>query len=68
MPFVNMKLSPDGLTKEKKKALISGVTNLLAEELGKDPATVVVIIEAIDTDNYGFGGESVTDRRARLSN
>ncbi|KMY68845.1 tautomerase [Desulfocarbo indianensis] len=63
MPFVNIKLTPDGLTAEKKERLIAGVTKLLQEELGKNPATTVVIIETVETDNWGIGGQSVTKRR-----
>lgn len=62
MPFVNIKLTPDGLTAEKKERLIAGVTRLLQEELGKNPATTVVIIETVETDNWGIGGQSVTRR------
>lgn len=63
MPFVNIKLTPDGLDAGKKRRLIEGVTNLLRDELGKNPATTVVIIDEVGTDNWGIGGQSVTDRR-----
>lgn len=64
MPCVNIKITP-GATKEQKERLIAGVTNLLRDELGKNPQTTVVIIEEVDTDNWGIGGESVTVRRAK---
>ncbi|MET0181676.1 MAG: 4-oxalocrotonate tautomerase family protein [Caulobacterales bacterium] len=63
MPYVNIKVTPDGLTPEKKRVLIKGVTELLQKELGKNPATTFVIIDEVDTDNWGIGGESVTERR-----
>ncbi|SBW07179.1 putative tautomerase K2 (modular protein) [uncultured Alphaproteobacteria bacterium] len=65
MPFVNIKITPDGATPEKKAELIAGVTNLLRDTLGKNPATTVVIIDEVETDNWGIGGETVTARRAR---
>lgn len=65
MPFVNIKITRDGVTPEQKARVIAGVTNLLRDELGKNPATTVVIIEEVDTDNWGIGGESITVRRAR---
>lgn len=65
MPFVNIKITPDGATAEKKAALIRGVTDLLADVLNKNPQTTVVVIEEVATDNWGIGGESVTVRRAR---
>ncbi|OIO04868.1 MAG: tautomerase, partial [Desulfovibrionaceae bacterium CG1_02_65_16] len=63
MPFVNIKITRDGATAEQKATLIKGVTGLLQDTLGKNPATTVVIIEEVDTDNWGIGGESVTVRR-----
>lgn len=64
MPYVNFKLTPDGLTAEKKQVLIRRVTELLQTELGKNPETTVVIIDEVATDNWGIGGRSVTERRA----
>jgi len=65
MPFVNIKITKDGATKEQKAELIAGVTNLLKDVLGKNPATTVVVIEEVDTDNWGIGGETVSVRRQR---
>jgi len=63
MPYVNIKITREGATTEQKAALISGVTQLLVDVLGKNPQTTVVVIDEIDTDNWGIGGESVTVRR-----
>lgn len=65
MPYVNFKLTPEGLTPEKKRVLIQAVTDLLQRELGKNPETTIVIIDEVETDNWGIGGRSVTERRAR---
>ncbi len=65
MPYVNIKITKDGVPKEKKAELIRGVTRLLADILGKNPQTTVVVIEEIETDNWGIGGETVTVRRKR---
>lgn len=65
MPYVNIKITKEGATSEQKERLIKGVTELLQKELGKNPATTVVVIDEIDTDNWGIGGESVTVRRKR---
>ena len=67
MPFVNIKITRDGATAEQKSRLIAGVTDLLVETLDKNPATTVVVIEEVDTDNWGIGGESVTVRRQKGS-
>jgi 4-oxalocrotonate tautomerase len=63
MPYVNIKITEDGATAEQKAELISGVTSLLQNILGKNPQTTVVVIEEVPTDNWGIGGESVTVRR-----
>ncbi len=63
MPYVNIKITKEGATPEQKKELIRGVTNLLKEVLGKNPATTVVVIEEVETDNWGIGGETVTSLR-----
>ena len=63
MPYVNIRITREGATAEQKAALIKGVTDLLVQVLGKNPATTVVVIDEVDTDNWGIGGESVTKRR-----
>lgn len=66
MPYVNIKITKEGnVTPEQKSALIEGATRLLSDVLGKNPATTVVVIDEVDTDNWGIGGESVTIRRKK---
>ncbi|HEX5803838.1 MAG TPA: 4-oxalocrotonate tautomerase family protein [Azospira sp.] len=65
MPYVNIKITREGATPEQKARLIEGVTSLLRDVLNKNPATTVVVIDEVDTDNWGIGGESVTVRRRR---
>ena len=63
MPYVNIRITREGATSEQKAALIRGATQLLVDVLGKNPATTVVVIDEVDTDNWGIGGESITERR-----
>ena len=63
MPFVNIKITKGGVTEEQKKELIKGTTQLLVDVLGKNPKTTFVVIDEVDTDNWGIGGQSVTDMR-----
>ncbi len=65
MPYVNIKVTREGVTAEQKARLIQGATELLRDVLGKNPATTVVVIDEVDTDNWGIGGETVTVRRGR---
>lgn len=63
MPYVNIRITREGATPEQKAALIQGATQLLVDVLGKNPQTTVVVIDEVDTDNWGVGGETVTRRR-----
>ena len=65
MPYVNIKITKEGVTLEQKAKLIEGATQLLVDVLGKNPRTTVVVIDEVETDNWGIGGESVTVRRKR---
>lgn len=67
MPYVNIRITREGATSEQKAALIEGATQLLVDVLGKDPATTVVVIDEIETDNWGIGGETITVARKRRS-
>jgi 4-oxalocrotonate tautomerase len=65
MPFINIQVTREGVTAEQKAQLIKGATELLQTVLNKDPQTTFVIIDEVDTDNWGVGGEQVTARRIR---
>ena len=65
MPYVNIKVTKEDVSLQKKVELIQGVTQLLADILGKNPATTVVVIDEVYTDNWGIGGETVTVRRQK---
>jgi 4-oxalocrotonate tautomerase len=65
MPLVNIRITKEGATAEQKQKLIQGTTQLLVDVLGKNPRTTFVIIDEVDTDNWGIGGESVTEIRKK---
>lgn len=68
MPYVNIKITREGDTSSHQKAaLIEGVTQLLADILGKQPATTFVVIDEVELEDWGIGGMPVTDFRARQS-
>lgn len=62
MPYVNIEITRDGATRGQKTALIRGVTDLLVHVLGKNPGTTVVVIDEVETDNWGTGGNTVSAR------
>lgn len=68
MPYVNIKITDEGVTTSQKQQLIQGVTQLLVDVLGKNPATTHVVIDVIPTDNWGVAGQSVTELRKNTGN
>ena len=67
MPFVNIQITREGATPAQKAELIAGVTDLLVKVLNKNPATTFVIIDEVDTDNWGIGGKQVTELRRQAA-
>ena len=67
MPYVNIKITKEGATKEQKQQLIEGATQLLVDVLGKDPTSLLVVIDEVETDNWGIAGKSVTELRKSSS-
>jgi len=67
MPYINLKLTPEGLTPAIKEEIIAEFTQILSDKLGKNPETTIVVIETVETDNWGIGGKTVTKRRNQPS-
>jgi 4-oxalocrotonate tautomerase len=65
MPYVNVRITRDGATKEQKAEVIKGVTDVLVRVLNKDPARVFVVIDEVDLENWGLSGISVEEFRRR---
>lgn len=63
MPYVKIQITREGASAEQKAELIRGTTELLVRVLGKNPATTFVVIEEVDTDNWGIAGQTVTALR-----
>lgn len=65
MPYVNIKITNEGATSEQKAELIAGATKLLADVLGKNPATTFVVIDEVELEHWGIGGLPVDEFRRR---
>ncbi len=66
MPYVNIKVTKRGeITSEQKAKLIKGATQLLVDVLNRNPESTVVVIDEVETDNWGMGGESITVRQSK---
>ncbi len=65
MPYVNIRVTDEGVTAAQKLELIEGATDLLSRVLNKNPASTFVIIDEVQTDNWGLNRENVTTLRKR---
>lgn len=65
MPYVNIKVTDEQVTKAQKQALIQGVTRLLVDVLNKNPETTFVVIDEVSLDNWGIGYDQVSDLRSQ---
>ncbi|TYA74611.1 tautomerase family protein [Seonamhaeicola marinus] len=57
MPYVNIKVTDEQVTKTQKQKLVEGVTQLLVNVLNKDPKTTHIVIDEVPIDNWGFNSQ-----------
>lgn len=67
MPYINVKITNENVTNKQKQAIIKGCTQLMVDVLDKNPATTFVVIDEVDTDNWGIGYEQVAELRNQAS-
>ncbi|WP_316847817.1 4-oxalocrotonate tautomerase family protein [Pedobacter psychrodurus] len=65
MPYVKIEVTREGVTREQKQTLISGITKLMTEVLNKDPKLTHVVIQEIELDDWGYAGEQVSVLREK---
>jgi len=72
MPIVTIQVTREGtspgassVTAEEKAALIKGVSQVLLDVLNKPLESTFVVIEEVDTDNWGWGGLPALEYRRR---
>ena len=68
MPIVTIQVTREGtapdrasVSAEEKAALIKGVSELLRDVLHKPVEATFVVIEEVDTENWGWGGLPVLE-------
>jgi 4-oxalocrotonate tautomerase len=64
MPYVNVRVTA-GVTREQKAEIVREIAGMLQRVLGKKPEHTHIVIDEIDTDNWGFAGMLTTDYRAK---
>jgi 4-oxalocrotonate tautomerase len=65
MPYINIKVTREHVSREAKAQLIDGVTRLLQDVLGKEPSTTFVVIDQVELEDWGIGGLPVEEYRRR---
>lgn len=63
MPYVNVKITRDGVTREQKAQIVREITDTFGRVLGKKPEHTHIVIDEVETDNWGFAGMLTTDYR-----
>lgn len=67
MPFVSVRITRDGVTREQKAQVIAEITETLQRLLGKSPELTHIVIEEVETDNWGYAGLTTTQYREQLA-
>lgn len=67
MPYVNIKVTREGVTPRQKAELIGGVTDLLVRVLDKNPSTTFVVIDEVSLEDWGIGGLPVEEYRKAIA-
>ncbi|MBH2001129.1 MAG: 4-oxalocrotonate tautomerase family protein [Moraxellaceae bacterium] len=67
MPYILIQITKENVSIQQKQQLIKEATDLVVRILDKDPATTFVVIDEVETDNWGVAGESVSAIRQRQS-
>lgn len=65
MPYVNVRITKDGATIEQKRQIVAEITDTLVRVLGKKPERTHIVIDEVELDNWGFGGELTSDLRRK---
>ena len=65
MPYVNVKITRDGVTAQQKAQIVAEITATLERVLGKRPEYTHIVIDEIDPENWGFAGMLTSEYRKR---
>lgn len=67
MPYVNVKITRDGVTAEQKAQIVAEITQTLQTVLGKRPEHIHIVIDEVAPENWGFAGMLTTEWRERAA-
>lgn len=61
MPYVNLQITK-GATRAQKAEIVKAFTDTLVRVLGKNPQNTHIVIQEIEREDWGHGGELVADK------
>ena len=61
IPIIGVEIAKGVASVDQKKAVIRRMTDVLVEELGRNPEYIFVVIDEVETDNRGRKGLSLTE-------
>lgn len=67
MPYVNVKITKDGVTVEQKAQVVKEITDTLQRVLGKEPKHIHIVIDEVETENWGYAGQLTSELRKKRS-
>lgn len=63
MPYINVKITKDGVTTEQKRRIVEEMTQTLVSVLNKKPEHIHIVIDEVEPENWGFAGMLTTEFR-----
>jgi 4-oxalocrotonate tautomerase len=66
MPYVNVRITKDGVTAEQKRQIVEEITNTLVKVLNKKPEHTHIVIDEIELENWGFAGMLTSKYRKQV--
>jgi 4-oxalocrotonate tautomerase len=63
MPYVNVRITREGVTAQQKAQIVAEITDTLQRVLGKRPEHTHIVIDEIELDNWGFAGMLTSEYR-----
>jgi len=62
---VNVKVTRGGVSTQQKAQVVAEITATLVRVLNKRPEHTHIVIDEIEAENWGFGGELTSELRQR---
>ena len=65
MPYINVKITKDGVSAEQKAQIVKEMTQTLVTVLDKKPEHIHIVIDEVEPENWGYAGVLTTEYRKK---